>query len=220
MIDQSLTCEAELQFFGQMNASISHEIRNVLAVINENAGLMKDLLYMADKGGPIDLSRIMTLTGKVLDQVNRANGIVGNMNRFAHSIDNIFAHVDLVDCLGFVAVLSSRFAAIKGVILELAPDQESVEIHSSPFLLQNLFYLCIDYAMRSAGKEKKVVMTVKKAGGGAEILFHGLEASQEASGEGISGRVIKDLLERLGAKIELNPAKGNILIVLPEKIGT
>ena len=31
-----------LQFFGKMSASISHEIKNVLAIINENTGLIED----------------------------------------------------------------------------------------------------------------------------------------------------------------------------------
>ena len=32
-----------IQFFGKMAASISHEIKNVLAIINENAGLLEDI---------------------------------------------------------------------------------------------------------------------------------------------------------------------------------
>jgi hypothetical protein len=35
--------ETGLQFFGKMSASISHEIKNVMAIINENAGLLEDL---------------------------------------------------------------------------------------------------------------------------------------------------------------------------------
>ncbi len=40
-----------LRFFGMINASISHEIKNVLAIISESAGLMEDLLLLAQKGG-------------------------------------------------------------------------------------------------------------------------------------------------------------------------
>ena len=45
------TSEMGLQFFGRMSASISHEIKNVLAIINENAGLLEDFSLMADRGG-------------------------------------------------------------------------------------------------------------------------------------------------------------------------
>ena len=43
--------EAGLRFFGMMTASVSHEIKNVLAIINENAGLMSDLTQMMMKSG-------------------------------------------------------------------------------------------------------------------------------------------------------------------------
>ena len=55
MIYQKESPENEsLRFFGKMNASISHELRNALAVINENAGLIKDLMIMTEKGHPLD----------------------------------------------------------------------------------------------------------------------------------------------------------------------
>lgn len=59
--------EAELsgiQFFGKMSASISHEIKNVLAVINENAGLLEDICFMADRGKPIDTPRLKKNSGR------------------------------------------------------------------------------------------------------------------------------------------------------------
>jgi len=44
-----------LRFFGKIVASISHEIKNVMAIINEKAGLIKDLTLMAEKGVESDL---------------------------------------------------------------------------------------------------------------------------------------------------------------------
>jgi hypothetical protein len=46
--------ETGLQFYGKITASVSHEIKNVLAIINENAGLLEDFTFMADRGKPID----------------------------------------------------------------------------------------------------------------------------------------------------------------------
>jgi hypothetical protein len=41
-----------------MTASISHEIKNVMAIINESAGLLEDYSLMAEKGMPIDPERL------------------------------------------------------------------------------------------------------------------------------------------------------------------
>lgn len=207
-----------LKFSGMINASISHEIRNVLAVINENAGLIKDLLNMADRGMPVDLQRIGALAEKFPEQVRRAERIVNNMNRFAHSVDKSSGRIDVADCLGFVADLSARFAAMRGVTLELDPALDHAEIYSYPFFLQNLLYLCIDYAIRASRKGKTVRMTVKEGSAGAEIRFQGLEALDELQGD--SSEDTHKLLELLEAKIEKDISEGTILLILPGKIGT
>jgi hypothetical protein len=41
-----------LAFFGKVNASISHELKNVMAIISETAGLLGDLSEMARGGHP------------------------------------------------------------------------------------------------------------------------------------------------------------------------
>ena len=49
----------ELRFFGTMTASISHEINNVLAMVNELSGLFADSLMLAQKKGrPLDPERL------------------------------------------------------------------------------------------------------------------------------------------------------------------
>ena len=37
----------DLTFFGKVNASISHELKNILAIISETAGLLGDLVHLA-----------------------------------------------------------------------------------------------------------------------------------------------------------------------------
>ena len=50
--------ETGLQFFGEITASNSHEIKNILAIINENAGLLEDLALMYDRGAQIEPQRL------------------------------------------------------------------------------------------------------------------------------------------------------------------
>ena len=87
--------EAGLRFYSKVSASISHEIKNSLAVLNESAGYLEDVTLMAKKGMEINMERLESLAGSMLKQVQRANGIVKNMNRLAHSLDDPAAQVDL-----------------------------------------------------------------------------------------------------------------------------
>jgi len=62
------------QFFGKISASISHEIKNVLAVLNENAGLLEDLVLMAEKGAPFNQERAKSLAGSMRKQSSEGIG--------------------------------------------------------------------------------------------------------------------------------------------------
>ena len=62
---QDIVAETGLQFFGRIAASVAHEIKNVLAIVNENAGLLEDFTVMADRGKPIDPARLKTMAATV-----------------------------------------------------------------------------------------------------------------------------------------------------------
>jgi len=55
--------EAGLQFYSKVSASISHEIKNSLAVLNESAGYLEDVSLMAKKGMDINMERLEALAG-------------------------------------------------------------------------------------------------------------------------------------------------------------
>ena len=72
-----------LKFFGGVVASISHEIKNRLAIINENAGLLEDLVLMSERGMEIDSERLKRLADSLKNQVSTADGIIKKMNQFS-----------------------------------------------------------------------------------------------------------------------------------------
>ena len=98
--------ETELQFFGKMTASISHEIKNVMAIINESAGLLEDYTLMVEKGLPIDPLKLKVVARRVTKQIQRADDITKNMNSLAHSVDHFQKSVDLGEILELAVGLS------------------------------------------------------------------------------------------------------------------
>jgi signal transduction histidine kinase len=102
------------QFFGTMSASISHEIKNALAIINENAGLLEDYALLAEKGRPIDPERLKVLAGQVMKQIKRADNLVKRMNRFAHSADEPLKNIDLGETLELITAIAQRVASMRG----------------------------------------------------------------------------------------------------------
>lgn len=194
--------EEGLRFFGKMNASLSHEIRNSMAVINENAGLIRDLLLMAEKRGPADLGRIDSLAQRISEQIRRANGIVDNMNKFAHSVDDSVRAVDVIGCLRLVTELSGRFAAMRGVGLHLEESSAPLEITTSPFLLQNLISLCLERAMDATPEGGTVSMKVEQEGGCACIRFSGMKSVGEKWTERPPSKAEEEIFRSLDARLE------------------
>ena len=188
-----MTCRDEaveydgLKFFGKINASISHEIRNTLAVINENAGLIKDLILLSEKGHPLDLQRIGMRVEKVLEQIKRSDRIVGNMNRFAHSVDNTLMKINACEYIEFVARLCERFANMKGVTINPELPSEPVEISIFPFLFENIIYLCLDQAMEHPNKDKTVSISINNEDDRIQIRFSGVSSCNEIESNLLSG---------------------------------
>ena len=114
----------EIAFMGKVTASLSHEIKNTLAIINESAGLMGDLLR---KDASEDWPQYSRLTGIVTlleEQVQRSADIVKRLNQFAHSMDKSVADLDLNETVRQTAVLAQRFATLSRVTLETILDSK------------------------------------------------------------------------------------------------
>ena len=106
-------------FFGQVSASFTHEMQNVLAIIRESSGLLEDLFAFA---GPKDWAHLekfnRSLQG-IQNQVSRGLELMKRLNRFAHAPDlkwiktDAWVHAELMVCM------CQRFAVMKKVVLEL-----------------------------------------------------------------------------------------------------
>lgn len=210
--------EGGFQFFGKISASISHEIKNVLAIINENAGLLQDLIYMSEQGRPIDPQRLQHVSELIAKQVQRADTIVKNTNTFAHSTDDPVKTINIHDMMNTVLALSCRFADMKGVAVERYPSSSEVVITTKPFLLENLVWLCLDFAMGMTGSGKRVVVEVKKKGDKACILLSGLQDLKANRETLFPGGQEKALLHILQGEITIDVQHGKVEILLPENV--
>jgi len=54
--------------FAKISAAISHEIKNTLSIINENAGLLEDYAQMAEQTGGLPLDRVLSITQTIAKQ--------------------------------------------------------------------------------------------------------------------------------------------------------
>lgn len=206
--------ETGLQFFGKMTASISHEIKNVLAIINENAGLLEDLVLMSDRGAAIEPQRLKNMSRTVMKQVSRADAIMKNMNRLAHSVDESIKTIDLNDILELLVALSHRFADMRDVTVDPKLGESPIMVRTSPFLLMNLLWLCLDFAMDAAGEDEIVELVTQKTEAGIQVFFKRLGGLAEAPLKPFPAEPEKRLLDLLRAELEVSAENQEIVIRL------
>ena len=207
-----------LEFFGRVSASISHEIKNVLAIINENAGLLEDLVLMVEKGVPLAPERIERLAVTVRKQILRADGIVKKMNQFAHSADIALDRVDLYESACFLADLCDRMISLKRVSVNIIPPASPVSVNTHRFYLQNMMWGCIEFIMEERKPGQEIQVGFEKFEKGAVIRF-GFEVvpAKEQSALLLPDSV-SALMKYLQAELHTAPGSGEIRIRLPEEI--
>ncbi|RJP93764.1 MAG: sensor histidine kinase [Desulfobacteraceae bacterium] len=209
---------AGLTFFSKISASISHEIKNSLAVINESAGYLEDVTLMTRKGLPLDPERLGALASTMLKQVQRTNTIIKNMNRLAHSLDEDYRRVDLGELGELMAHLSERTLVTKGFRLTLTAPAQPVSVITHPFFLQNLIWLTLNFAMSVCGESKTILMAPSKNAAGAEICFSGLDRITEEMVQDFLAQGGRLLLDALNASCHTATGQGRLTLSLPEDI--
>jgi ActR/RegA family two-component response regulator len=214
---KDIVAEAGLQFFSKASVSISHELKRTLATINESVGLMEDFLLLADRGISLDTERFKSLAKKLKTLVRRADGCTQNMSKLAHSMDKAVKGINLDEVLAFVVELSKGIAFMHGVTLAVKSSDSPVSIGTSPFLLQNLMSLCMDFAIHTAGRDKTITLQVTEADGSAAIRFTHLQGLSETLAKKFPTKIESALLRDLNAEVVTDPKAKELLIKLPDK---
>lgn len=139
----------EIQFFGTLAAAMTHDMKNFLAIVNENAGLLADLAVRAQHQTiPIDPLKAETISRKIGKQVARADTLMKQFNRFAHSMDREKEFVDLEEAVKLVALLAERILRQHRICLTVIPAPVPCRIYGFRFALLHLIYRALDLFCR------------------------------------------------------------------------
>ncbi|MFO8084814.1 MAG: hypothetical protein R6U27_10905 [Desulfobacterales bacterium] len=207
-----------LGFFGKITASISHELKNSLAIINEKAGLLEDFALMANKGISLDPERMESLAGQIIKQIGRANDIIRILNVFAHSAEEPLKNADLAQILTLVIRLCSRFADMKSVTMVPDIPADSMAIQTRPFFAEYLISHCLTTAMDWAGMDKNIKIGMEHSDDNVKIHIFSLDTAKQPDDDLFPDTETKMLADALHARVEQNRTSGQLSLVFPRSI--
>ncbi len=199
-----------LEFFGRISASVTHEIKNVFAVINEAAGLIKDFTLMAERGMPIQPERLETAATTIQGQIRRGDTIIKNMNAFSHSTDENIRETDIVEVLELTVALTTRFADMKQIKLTVA-DCEPVSISASPFDLMRLLHSSLAAALDAMAAGDTLAISVKPVDSGASFSLSSLGKDAPLTND----EPFSSLAQAMGASVSIDETNRSTTLLLP-----
>ena len=176
------------------------------------------MALLAQKGRPLDPQRILQLCATIKRQIQRNDGIVRNMNRFAHSVDNPVKEIGLTASLEILLAICRRLTDARGITVAVAPCDPDVTIVTRPFDLFHLVWLVVEWGMDYAGPSKRMVLRIEPGLSFVCLVCQGLEAlTADAAGDLPAARW-HALLALLRARMEITADRQSISAVLPTRI--
>ena len=101
---------ARAAFLARVTAGATHEIRNVLAIVKESAGLVGDLVSAGGPGRDPDPSKVDWALDRIRLQVARGAELSTALNRVMHGLDEPEGPVELGPAVEHAVLLARRFA--------------------------------------------------------------------------------------------------------------
>jgi len=223
----------KLSSLGRLAAGVAHEINNPLAIINEKAGLMKDLLGLGE-----DFKGKERLTGElddVIKTVERCSNITHSMLGFARRLDVKIEGLNLNEVIDETAGLLAHEAEQRRVnlVLDLAPELPRIE--SDRGRLQQVILNILNNSLAAISDRGSVVVKTWNQGQGRvafsitdtgcgmsedtlKCIFEPFYTTKGSKGTGLGLSITHGIVKRLGGEISVSSQERRgttFTIVLP-----
>lgn len=217
---------------GRLAAGVAHEINNPLAVINEKAGLIKDLFSMKEASARDD--KLMNTVNAIIFSVERCAKITRRLLSFMRNTGVVTEGVNLKKTIQEVLGFLSKEAEYRSLHISVQVDDDVPQITSDRGRLQEIFLNVINNsfaAMQDGGhlevavkrvKEDSVAVTVTDDGCGIpkadlERVFEPFFSTKTGKGgTGLGLSITSGLVQELGGdiRVESEVGKGTRFTVL------
>ena len=225
----------KLSSIGRLAAGVAHEINNPLAIINEKAGLMNDLILYAEDFGQKE--KFTGLIESILKSIDRCRTITHRLLGFARKVDMLIEPININNVINDVLGFLEREALLKKLDVRAMLSDKIKSIASDRGQLQQVFLNLITNAfaaveeggminIKTMPEEKGgVIITVEDNGCGMseEVIKHIFDpffTTKKGTGTGLGLSITYGIIHKMGGDIKLRSEKGKgtlFTVMLPEQ---
>jgi two-component system, NtrC family, sensor kinase len=219
---------------GRLAAGVAHEINNPLAIINEKAGLIKDLFTFTKDYQ--ENPKLIGLLDSILISVDRCSTVTHRLLRFARHMEVSLQVINLEELVQEVLGFLNKEAEYRSLDVSISVEGEIPPFESDRGKLQQIFLNIINNAFAAMADGGRLEITLKRVeeklvsvifednGSGipADDLkrvfepFFTTKASKGGTGLGLS--ITYGLVQELGGSIQVSSEVGKgtrFIITLP-----
>jgi len=226
----------KLSSIGRLAAGVAHEINNPLAIINEKAGLINDLVqYQMDMK---EKTKFLGLTDSILQSVERCKIITHRLLGFARRMEVQLETLDLNELIQEVLGFLEKEVLYRNVDIRLHLPGDLPKIASDRGQLQQVFLNIVSNAISAiedSGRitimsweedSDSVAVAIQDTGPGmsAETLQHIFEpfftTKEKGYGTGLGLPITYGIVKKMGGEIKVQSTEGKgttFTVYLPKK---
>ncbi|MCG8530699.1 MAG: sensor histidine kinase [Desulfovibrionales bacterium] len=212
----------KLSSVGRLAAGVAHEINNPLAIINEKAGLMKDLLSMKQAQECSD--RLVGLLDGITNSVARCRTITHRLLGFARRMDVTIEDISVLDVVNEVLAFLEKEAVKHAITVEIDTPEKLPTVRSDRGQLQQVFLNILSNAYEAVEdrgtvwisvqeREHGVVVVIRDNGQGMPLhvqhhIFEPFFSTKKSKGTGLGLAITYGIISKLGGNIAVESAEG------------
>ncbi len=218
---------------GRMAASVAHEINNPMAIINEKAGLIHDLVGFSAEFPQRE--KMLGLVNSIVKSVDRCSKVTHRLLGFAKRMEIRREQINIRELIDEVVGFQRTEALHRNINITYDFADDLPSIVSDRGQLQQVLLNLINNAFAAVDSDGKVDISVacpdrdsvtiavtdNGTGIPAENLQHIFEpffSTKREFGTGLGLSITRDIVEKLGGKIEVESELGKgtrFIVILP-----
>lgn len=187
----------DVLFMGDILASVTHEMQNVMAIIKESGALVDDILNL---NGPPRMrygDKLEESLQHIREQVGRARDLMLMLNGFAHAASDYSQSCDVVHFAKQISVLAERMVRMGECRLDVKLEGEPLPVFGNALMIMQSMYLALSAVLEGCASGDTISL----------LLLRGNPDSVEPAAENSGQSCVPGVTRRRAAAIRIRAEK-------------